>query len=175
MHTWDPQGGSAISVDAMATQVIEHIDAGLDGVTFSGGEPLQQIDALGELLVRIDSHRKRTGASFDVLIYSGYTPRQVESKFVPLLAGVDAIVAGPFQQSRPSDDHRWGSANQRVITLSALGEERYSSARPSTAHLQVEVSDGQLTVVGVPRRGDLDRMQAAVEAQGVRIGDVTWR
>ena len=71
---WNPKshpfGGSEMTVDAVAEDVLracqEHV---LEGITFSGGEPMQQADCLLGLLHSLREHAPEL--SFGM--FSGYT------------------------------------------------------------------------------------------------------
>jgi organic radical activating enzyme len=86
----------------------------IDGITLSGGEPLQQPETLLELLYAI---RARTTLS--VLLFSGYT--MVEIEHMPfgltILAHIDVLVAGRYVQSRRLARGLRGSANKTVHLL----------------------------------------------------------
>ena len=117
--------------------------AGLEGVSFSGGEPFQQPDALRELVERC------AGARLSVVIFSGYTRRAIEA--LPLgpsiLARADVLIAGPYRREEHSGAGLLGSANQRIHFLS----ERYSAkdfARVPGAEAVLH-RDGTVTLSGI--------------------------
>lgn len=52
--------GPDVLVDAVAAQVLKvHADCALEGVTFSGGEPMQQAECLLELMSRLRARQPR--------------------------------------------------------------------------------------------------------------------
>src|SRR5438552_13337893 len=76
---WNPEthvfAGKERSIAEVTDLVISaHQERALEGVTFSGGEPMQQADAL---LVLIESLRDRLGLSFGM--YSGYSEPELSS------------------------------------------------------------------------------------------------
>ena len=86
------------------------------GVTFSGGEPFAQADALLPLAEEI----KRLGKH--LMVYSGYTFEQLTAKGDKstdrLLRLADVLVDGRFMLEQKSLTLRFrGSSNQRVIDL----------------------------------------------------------
>jgi anaerobic ribonucleoside-triphosphate reductase activating protein len=87
---------------------------GIEGVTISGGEPLEQIDPLNELLKNI---RQRTELS--ILLFSGFTLPEI--KAMPtgenLLSRTDILISGRYQQNHPSDLPWIASGNQKVHFL----------------------------------------------------------
>ena len=95
------------------------------GVTFSGGEPFSQPDALADLAELL---RPR----YDVASYSGYTfeglLKLAETKpgVMRLLRAIDILVDGPFVQARADRLLLFrGSNNQRILDVPAsLAEGR---------------------------------------------------
>lgn len=95
----------------------------LDGITFSGGEPLLQCEPLAELAAFV----KAQGGN--VLLYSGYTleiirERAEKDPFLQrLLDHTDMLIDGPFCLPLKSLALPYrGSSNQRLIALSPQGE-----------------------------------------------------
>jgi anaerobic ribonucleoside-triphosphate reductase activating protein len=88
----------------------------LSGVTFSGGEPFCQAEALVPLAKTLKSR------NLHLMIYTGYLYEQLQQKEDPavqkLLELADVLVDGPFilEQRNLTLQYR-GSENQRVIDL----------------------------------------------------------
>ena len=96
----------------------------MSGVTFSGGDPLCQAEALCVLGERIRALGK------SIVVYSGYTYEQslqLEDPFArKLLEQCDVLMDGPFLlELRTLDAPFRGSKNQRAIDVAATlaGEE----------------------------------------------------
>lgn len=93
----------------------------IEGVTFSGGEPFLQADALAELAVQI----KRADKNLSIICYTGYTYEEltkiIESgvlSYFKLLSNVDYLIDGRFEQDKASLNCNWrGSTNQRIIDV----------------------------------------------------------
>ena len=82
-------------------------------VTFSGGDPLYQVEAFTELARRI---KEETGKT--IWCYTGFTYEQVlaDERLRQILPYLDALVEGPFiQELRDTDLPFRGSSNQRII------------------------------------------------------------
>ena len=91
--TWDPDGGSMATVAEVVAAVALLVgDAACDGVTITGGEPLDQADALLELIpaLRAMLSPRASDGEVDVLVYSGRRRRVVETQHVDVLALIDA-------------------------------------------------------------------------------------
>ena len=94
---------------------IEQCQAALEGITVSGGEPLEQPTELLHLLRGI---RERTRLS--VVLFSGLTRDRIEALSVgpELLAAADVLIAGPFVRELGMAEGLRGSSNQEIHLLS---------------------------------------------------------
>jgi anaerobic ribonucleoside-triphosphate reductase activating protein len=175
--TWEADPATAIPV-ATVLGWLRSLDR-VDGVTISGGEPFQQPDALRELLTGI---RAWAPPDVDVLVYSGYALSRLRGSAWSreLLELCDAVVAGPYVDRLNAADmrQRWrGSANQRIIAVSELGRKRYGDAEcgATQPHMQVSVEDDRIYYIGIPRRGDMERLTERLSLSGIHGGEVSWR
>jgi anaerobic ribonucleoside-triphosphate reductase activating protein len=84
-------------------------------VTFSGGDPMFQVEAFTELARMVKNKTNKT-----IWCYSGYTYEQIaESPRMSLiLPFLDVLVDGRFMIDKRNTDLRFrGSENQRIIYL----------------------------------------------------------
>lgn len=91
----------------------------IEGITITGGEPLDQPMGLSKLLTMI-----KKGSNLSVILFSGYTLERIEqSPFASeVLGNIDVLVAGPYAHKAPAAEGLRGSANQIVY----LSTDRYS-------------------------------------------------
>ena len=186
--TWDADGGWEVD----AAQVIAWCEGrrggpracvnGIDGITISGGEPFEQPEALTELLEALDSWRQRCASPFDILCYSGLPLRRLKRRHAYILGLLDALIPEPYVDRRDaaaSPRSLWrGSSNQPLVPLTALGRERYgddSAATENAPRIQVSIEHGALWFIGIPRPGDMERLEDRARARGVVMEDVSWR
>lgn len=113
-QTHDPNGGYEVDVDDILKEIAS--DPLLDGVTFSGGDPLMQPEPLA--IIANEVHK----LGLSVIVYTGYSWERIQSgrrdDWNRLLTNVDVLVDGPFVQSL----HDWklkfrGSSNQRFVDV----------------------------------------------------------
>lgn len=179
IDTWRPNPATAVPVEHVLRWLGGLPAARLDGVTISGGEPTEQPEALQALLAGITSLRARRAAGsppLDVLLYTGRPVAWAEDEGLALFAGADAVVAGPFVADEAGTSPLRGSENQQLMPLTSLGMERYAAERlPARDGLQVEVTGGELRVVGIPLPGVLDSIEHDLKQQGFELRGRTWQ
>ena len=141
------------------------IAAGVEGVSFLGGEPTSQSDGLAVVAERVRA------AGLTVMIFSGYTLAELRARarsepgVERLLASTDLLVDGRYVESLRTTTRRWiGSTNQALHFLS----DRYSAADArfgahNTMELRlVRTADGSVSLVvnGWPAKGALKVIDA---------------
>ncbi|HEX3474217.1 MAG TPA: 4Fe-4S single cluster domain-containing protein [Kofleriaceae bacterium] len=114
--THDPGGGRAMPVDELIDELIGELGRarpGIEGVSLSGGEPLQQPEAARALL---DAAR---GLGLSTLAFSGYTVDEIRG--LPggpdVLARLDVLIDGRYVAPDRLATGLRGSANQRIQLL----------------------------------------------------------
>ncbi len=111
-QTHNFEGGVLYDVDELKDK-ISNLDL-QDGITFSGGDPFFQPQALLELA----KHSKSCG--LNVWAYTGFTfEKMLENEmFCEILQFVDVLVDGKFEEANKSYDSAFrGSSNQRLIDV----------------------------------------------------------
>lgn len=111
--THDTEGGHETTVADIAAQLAK--TPGIEGLSLSGGEPLQQAEAAAALLAAA----RRLGLS--TLAFSGYTVDEIRA--LPHGAGVleqlDVLIDGRYVASERLAAGLRGSANQRIHLLTS--------------------------------------------------------
>lgn len=113
-ETWDEFGGIAFDEDAKQEIFAELEKDYVDGITFSGGDPLfcnnrATITALAKEI-------KQKYPDKTIWLYSGYVYEQV--KDIELMQYIDVFVDGEFVKALFDPQLKWkGSSNQKVINV----------------------------------------------------------
>jgi len=155
--TWE-FGIGETTVESVGSMVEAYLKPA-DGVTISGGEPFDQVEALEALLRRV-----RSSFSGDVLVFSGYPWERLAATVFRWGGLIDALISDPFSPEAGQTLALRGSDNQRVHLLTALAQDRYSNL-PNTArkegNLPIDVMfDGdRVWMAGIPGPGDLERLR----------------
>jgi len=113
-QNWSFSKKNLVPVSEIANKIL--MTDGIEGVTFSGGEPFDQAAALSELAAIL----KENGLT--VMIFTGYTYPELlkgnRASWNALLANADMLVAGRFEQDKKvSGVTLIGSSNQQIISL----------------------------------------------------------
>ncbi len=115
-ETHDFNAGYIVSLEDMKAQ-IDELEC-QSGVTFSGGDPMMQVEALTELASYV--HEK----GMNVWCYTGFTFEELmilaekDSRYLDALKQIDVLVDGRFVMDLKSFDVQFrGSSNQRILDV----------------------------------------------------------
>jgi anaerobic ribonucleoside-triphosphate reductase activating protein len=165
---WNPSThqffGTEVTVDAAVQEVLrarqEHT---LEGVTFSGGEPMQQADSL----LRLIHSLRRQAPELSFGMFSGYAEHELAQGrywiwgdgsteqnrrrlWQEIRACLDFAILGRFNQAQPSSLPLRTSRNQVLRLFS----DRYTPADFSEELTEVSIKEGgRVEVTGFPTLG----------------------
>ena len=135
-----------MSLSQAADQLLTNPE--IEGVTFSGGEPMVQAAPLATL-IRILRSRKNlhvicfTGFNYENLILKSPFPGVQD-----LLSVLDVLIDGPYIEKENSGDTFAGSRNQRILKLSERPDPGDNQWTPRKTELHIR--NGSILAVGVP-------------------------
>lgn len=157
---------------AVLMQQLEPWLAQADGVTISGGEPFDQPDGLLALLAAL-----RAAFAGDILVFSGHPFAALGETLARAGGLIDALVAGPYEQDAGDTLRLRGSDNQTLHLLTPLGRARFAHFHePLTADekvLDLSINEsGAVSLVGIPRRGDMQRLGELLRDRGHHFAPV---
>ncbi len=148
VHTHDPAGGSAVSVNQLAETILGYR---CERLTISGGEPFLQSDVLETLLRRL-----RESGIKDILVFSGRLFRDLERDHPWVHGLVDALVDGPFIRGNESPLIWKGSDNQEmhIIARDTCLKDAYQAYRQIVKEdkLQYVHESGGYNLLGIPHQ-----------------------
>ena len=114
-QSWDFMGGYEVTIE----ELLDIIKADeFANVTFSGGDPLYQVEAFTELARRIKTETDKT-----IWCYTGFTYEEIQAdpRLSQILPYLDVLVDGPYVEALRDTNLRFrGSSNQRIIELDKL-------------------------------------------------------
>jgi anaerobic ribonucleoside-triphosphate reductase activating protein len=160
------EGGELVSVARLADELAAL--PRIDGITFSGGEPMSQAGALVRL---IDSLRRRRDYSY--LCYTGFTRMHLERAGTAdqraLLDRLDMLIDGPFVKERQTDLRWRGSDNQVVHFLSPRHLDQAERVNDRGTWIEFDLARDGLQWMGIPPKGFRERIPAAFLELGIEL------
>lgn len=171
--TWSSEHGQLVEVEQLVATCREEFGSAIEGVTITGGEPFAQAEGLAALLDTLSQWR--SDRPIDILCYSGLPYAQLQESYPALLARLDALIPEPYLEDQPTTAAWRGSANQPLILLSPLGQERFRTLPSTAPGIQVAVTAGTVWFIGIPRRGDMARIQYATQERGLIMEGLSWQ
>lgn len=159
VHTWSHLGGELIAIN----KIIEDIKSqkGIEGVTFLGGEPFEQAEALGEIAFAV----KKMGLG--VLCFTGGYLEELRENPVnkKLLDNIDLLIDGPFEIDKVDYSRPWcGSSNQRYHFLT----NRYNDEIFEKYKNKVEVNIYKNGTVFMNGMGNFDEIMQKMDLVAVK-------
>jgi anaerobic ribonucleoside-triphosphate reductase activating protein len=164
---WNPATHAFVGPPREAADVAEQIAAAhqthfIEGVTFSGGEPMQQALDLLDLIRLL----KRARSDISIGIYSGYTQHELDSGRFWTRDGIaqearhrvwedikphlDFAVLGRFVAARPNRLPMRTSANQALRLFSDRYREEHFKPLEFEVHIEAQ---GLVQITGFPLAG----------------------
>lgn len=112
--TWDPQGGILFDEDARQ-EIFQQLQKDyIDGITFSGGDPLHEAN-VKEVTALAREIRSRFPKK-TIWLYTGYLWEEIRNW--EIVRYLDVLVDGRFDPQKKDLTLQWkGSYNQRVIDV----------------------------------------------------------
>ena len=154
VHTWSHSGGELIDIN----EIIEDIKSqkGIEGITFLGGEPFEQAEALGEIAFAVKS------MGLGVLCFTGgyIETLKNDNKNKKLLNNIDLLIDGPFEIDKLDYSRPWcGSSNQRYHFLT----DRYNEEIFERYKNKVEVNISKNGTIFMNVMGHFDEIMQKID------------
>lgn len=119
---WSRQAGVAVTVEEAGRRLRAGRDLGDRGISFVGGEPTEQPEALAALCRLVQQEWPLSPSVPRLIVYSGHTFEALRARqdaaIEAALAAADVLIDGPFVAAQADANLGYrGSRNQRVIDL----------------------------------------------------------
>lgn len=145
-------------VEALAERVLT--TSGIEGVTYTGGEPIIQDAPLYELSAILKSH------GLGIVCYSGFTIEELRKRSSPFTAGllgvIDMLIDGRFEQGLKANLLWRGSPNQKIHFLT----DRYARYKPliegNLSQMEIEVCTEGMVMTGTLQERLIARLEEAL-------------
>jgi anaerobic ribonucleoside-triphosphate reductase activating protein len=143
-QNWSFEPNIMVPVTELANKIL--MIESIEGVTFSGGEPFLQADALADLAEILQQNGKT------VLIFTGFTYTELKDKedigVNRLLAAADMLVSGRYDQENATDGKALiASSNQKVISLTGKIPAPDAGEIPP---IEINIHNGEIYITGFP-------------------------
>lgn len=140
-ETWN-RNGLEFTVD----QILDMIEnSNCQGLTLTGGDPMEQPEDLLELLIKVKSLNLNKG----IILFTGYTLEQInqESILKQCLEYVDVLIDGKFEEKLRTYNDLRGSTNQKFYFFSSkIQKEELEFDQ----HIEVGNNQNSIYMTGFP-------------------------
>jgi len=147
---WAFKDKAILSVQEVLNK-IENEMGFIDGITLLGGEPLDQFNEVGELLVAC----RKIGLS--TMLFTGYEMKEIaERQMNSILDNLDIIITGHYDKTKRIMNYQWiGSTNQKIHFLTDRYADYYINNKNYT---EITINaDGSTTILGFPGKIFLEK------------------
>lgn len=154
VHTWSHSGGVLYNVKDIITDIKKQKN--IEGVTFLGGEPFEQADALGIIAKAV----KEEGLG--VLCFTGGLLEELQQKEENkiLLENIDLLIDGAFEADKVDYSRPWcGSTNQRYHFLT----NRYNEDIFEKYKNKIEINISKNGDIFMNGMGNFDEIQHKID------------
>jgi anaerobic ribonucleoside-triphosphate reductase activating protein len=143
-----PRTGTAMTrlAEEVADAVLKEAETtDIEGVTLTGGEPLEQPEP-----VRVCCDRIRARSDLGIIVLTGFTRREIERDpaRARAVAAADTVIAGRYNARRHLGSGLRGSDNKVYWALTARYRSGQFAEVPEVEF--IVAPDGSLTVTGLP-------------------------
>ena len=154
VHTWSHSGGVLYKVNDIIADIKKQKN--IEGVTFLGGEPFEQAEALGIIAKAV----KKEGLG--VLCFTGCLLEELQQKEEnkTLLENIDLLIDGAFEIENVDYSRPWcGSTNQRYHFLTNRYNEEIFEKYKNKVEINIS-KDGAIFMNGM---GNFDEIQHKID------------
>ena len=151
---WNKAEGTIYNVDKMVELISSYKDK-IEGITFLGGEPLEQIEAVTYISKKV----KELGLT--VLIFTGYDYHLISTKkeVQELTKHIDILIDGKYDETQQDFSRAWvGSSNQNYYFFS----NRYDKSIINKYKNKIEVRIDKNNKISLNGMGNFKELMKAI-------------
>ena len=141
---WETDESKDIRMIYLISHIAQYKD-NAEGVTITGGDPFLQSNELYELLKGL-----REIGFEDILVYTGYTIKEISEKYPHILNLIDVLIDEPYIDALNNNVGIMGSSNQKIHILNPNMTKRYKNMEKSIRNRQNYVFCDKIISVGIP-------------------------
>ena len=133
-HMWNKADGTIYDVEEMVKLIASYKDR-IEGITFLGGEPLDQIEAVTHISKKVQE------LGLTVLVFTGYDYNQIATRkeVQELVKSVDILIDGRYDETKRDFSRAWvGSSNQNYYFFSNKYDESVITKFKNKIELRID-------------------------------------
>lgn len=141
---WDKEGGTIYETSEIINLIESYKDK-IDGITFLGGEPLEQIEAVIEISKAVQ------GMGRSVLVFTGYKYSELSGmeEFNELVKYIDILIDGRYEEDKQDFSRPWvGSSNQNYYFFSNRYDESIITSYKNKIEVRID-KDNNISLNGM--------------------------
>lgn len=137
---------------------------GIEGITFSGGEPTMQAEGVARVCEQLHL------AGLTTVSYTGYTLEALRNRCDPwvnrMLDSLDMLIDGPYVEARAASILWRGSTNQRVHFLTPTYRHLEADIDGAPAQVEISLGDAQFSATGTWPNGFVETLTSVLNTGG---------
>lgn len=151
-ETWSVNGGHRVAISLLAEYFLAAPP--IEGITFSGGEPMLQAEGLCQMIDLIRAQR-----DLSMILYTGFTYEQLcvfgTGYQKALLNKLDILIDGPYLEDLHTDQYWRGSSNQRIRFLTERYRDQWEEKvnQRNDSPLEFEIDHRSVHWMGIAPKG----------------------
>ena len=153
-HMWNKAEGTIFEVDKMVELINSYKDK-IEGITFLGGEPLDQIEAVTYISKKVQE------LGLTVLVFTGYEYQTISTKkeVQELVKHIDILIDGRYDETKRDFSRAWvGSSNQNYYFFS----DKYDKSIITKFKNKIEVRIDKNNKISLNGMGNFEELMKAI-------------
>lgn len=131
---WSKSKGTFYNVDEIIKYISDYKDK-IEGITFLGGEPLDQIEAVSYISKEVQK------MNLTVLVFTGYKYEEISTraKVQELIKNIDILIDGQYEENKQDFSRPWvGSSNQKYYYFTDKYNEEIISQYKNKIEIRID-------------------------------------